>query len=225
MGNELDRRLERTAQTGVFAFVGQGKKKIPEELWNTKDKLRTLDLSGNRLTNLPDKFCQFVNLRNLSLSNCTLVCLPDGIGDLVKLETLALNNNRLKALPPSFSKLINLKKLDLSDNEFAVFPVEICCLIKLDVLALSKNKLKDLSEDIVNLKAVTHIDLNNNQLTLIHPAVADLTRLKVLKVQNNKITLSGLPDVLFTLSPVHSLDLQGNPVAPDELSRHPPYEK
>ena len=81
-----------------------------------KSKAKELDLSGLKLTQLPDDIGQLIDLRKLYLYNNRLGKLPSSIGELVNLEVLNLTNNRLIELPLSIDGLINLQELYLSDN-------------------------------------------------------------------------------------------------------------
>jgi internalin A len=49
------------------------------------DRATKLDLSGQKLTELPDSIGELDLLLELDLSNNQLTCLPDSIGNLTKL--------------------------------------------------------------------------------------------------------------------------------------------
>ncbi len=53
---------------------------------------------------------------SLDLSKNRLTELPESFGDLIKLNRLDLYGNQLKTLPLSFGQLVKLKWLDLKDN-------------------------------------------------------------------------------------------------------------
>ncbi|KFW97250.1 Leucine-rich repeat-containing protein 59, partial [Phalacrocorax carbo] len=61
-------------------------------------------------------FCSLMHLVKLDLSKNRLQQLPLDFGRLVNLQHLDLLNNRLVTLPVSFAQLKNLKWLDLKDN-------------------------------------------------------------------------------------------------------------
>ncbi|XP_014779259.1 leucine-rich repeat-containing protein 59, partial [Octopus bimaculoides] len=77
----------------------------------------SLNLSYNRLTQLPSNFCSsLTHLTRLDLSNNSLTELPDDFGSLVNLKHLDLLGNQLTLLPLTFGELAKLKWLDVKDN-------------------------------------------------------------------------------------------------------------
>ncbi|KAF7274080.1 hypothetical protein GWI33_013240 [Rhynchophorus ferrugineus] len=79
-------------------------------------KTVSLDLSNNRLINLPINFSTLTNLTKLDLSKNEITELPEDFGALSKLTYLDLYRNKLQHLPLSFGQLTGLKFLDLKDN-------------------------------------------------------------------------------------------------------------
>ncbi|KAM5574885.1 hypothetical protein ABKV19_014037 [Rosa sericea] len=75
--------------------------------------LRTLNLSGNRLDNVPNEIGELIHLRYMNLSGSdNLKELPDAVCDLYNLQTLVLIFcTGLRKLPKAMGKLINLKHL------------------------------------------------------------------------------------------------------------------
>jgi len=55
-----------------------------------RDRRNRLDLSGRRISELPDEIGQCTNLRWLSLSANNLKSLPETLDKLAKLETLGI---------------------------------------------------------------------------------------------------------------------------------------
>ncbi|ONI35602.1 hypothetical protein PRUPE_1G545200 [Prunus persica] len=76
-------------------------------------RLRTLNLSGNSIKELPEEIGELIHLRHIDLSyNCDLEKLPDSICGLYNLSTLSLRFcSKLKKLPENMGSLINLKHL------------------------------------------------------------------------------------------------------------------
>lgn len=102
-GNELDLSLSDLSEVPVRDLVA-----IP--------KATALDLSCNKLTSLPDDFCNLSYIVRLDLSKNQIAQLPSEFGRLVNLQHLDLLQNRIVALPVSFAQLKSLKWLDLKDN-------------------------------------------------------------------------------------------------------------
>ena len=87
----------------------------------------SLNLSHNRLKNLPDIFLQLINLTCLNVNNNRLSSLPESIGCLERLQELDLRNNQLKVLDV-VRKLPDLRKLLVEGNPLTL--VEIRSLIR-----------------------------------------------------------------------------------------------
>jgi hypothetical protein len=81
-----------------------------------------LSLAGLGLTLLPPGLQELSRLTDLDLSHNRIEQLPEGIARLVDLERLLLRGNRLAALPPSLTALTRLAHLDLANNQFAEIP-------------------------------------------------------------------------------------------------------
>lgn len=67
---------------------------IPKEI-GTMRELEVLNISGNRLTNIPVQLCKCYRLRELDLSDNLIAFLPLEIGNIVGLEIVNLDNNPL----------------------------------------------------------------------------------------------------------------------------------
>ncbi|KAI9078961.1 hypothetical protein K1719_039110 [Acacia pycnantha] len=78
------------------------------------ERLRSLDLSGYDMRDLPESIGKMRHLRYLNLSGCELTCLPKSISDLVNLQTLRLQwCDSLEFSIDIITKLINLRRLDI----------------------------------------------------------------------------------------------------------------
>lgn len=110
MGNSaVKEHLETAQKTGVFALPHSKLTEFPPKLVELKSVLRTLDLSENRLTVIPDDIKCFVHLKHLRLNRNRLGALPEAVGDLKKLESLYAVDNTLVAVPKSIANLTHLK--------------------------------------------------------------------------------------------------------------------
>jgi Leucine-rich repeat (LRR) protein len=66
---------------------------------------RNLDLSGMKLTKLPDKLRDAKQIKTLDISSNHLSTLPDWLGELDKLEELNVADNRFSSIPNSLHKV------------------------------------------------------------------------------------------------------------------------
>ncbi|XP_041975475.1 leucine-rich repeat-containing G-protein coupled receptor 6 [Aricia agestis] len=116
------------------------------------DQLYHLDLSGNRLRDIPaEVFWDTPGLDILDLSGNIFESLKnEPFITHNRLQVLNLNSCRIKFLPPRlFNRLPNLKKLDLSENYFVTFNIDIIRpLMKLERIEL-RNDYLHCSPDII----------------------------------------------------------------------------
>jgi len=108
----------------------------------------SIDLSCNRISTLPDQFCQLINLVQLDLSKNQLVELPEEIGAMTRLKKLDLLSNRLTQLPLSFSQLKSLQWLDLKGNPMQELHPEIVgdCLKPAECRSCATNIVRYMQE-------------------------------------------------------------------------------
>lgn len=101
-------------------------------------KCETLNWSFSTLMqNVPRSIKLLRHLKSLNLMGIGLQELPDELCELVSLQELVLCGNNLSKLPKYFSKLTKIKILDLSKNKWDTFPSEIQPLKELIYLNVS----------------------------------------------------------------------------------------
>ncbi|XP_004305500.1 PREDICTED: putative disease resistance protein RGA3 [Fragaria vesca subsp. vesca] len=97
--------------------------------------LRTLNLSNNRVEQLPIEVGGLVHLRYLNLSNNKWKKLPDTLCNLINLETLRVEDCKdLEELPEAMGKLTNLRHLRVKRSRKLKLPRSIAKLTSLQTL-------------------------------------------------------------------------------------------
>lgn len=114
-------------------------RELPDTLFSLYN-LQELKLAKNKLQQISPKLGNLSNLQKLDVSRNNLCVLPSSIGNLTNLTEIIANNNYIYTLPPEIGNLINLEKLDLWSNVIDIFPKEIANL---------KDNLKDLDLRVV----------------------------------------------------------------------------
>jgi len=210
MGNSgLKQHIENSGKTGVFQMKDAGLAEFPPEIYHIAANLRTLDMSGNKISQLPGKIATFSGLKNLTFSKNRLETLPIELGQLIKLETLNLNSNQIARIPSSVSQLKHLKLVNLSENNLTSFPLEFCDMKHLDVLNLSKNKITEAPKGVGKLQVV-ELNLNQNQVRVLSDDIAQCPRLKTLRLEENCIALQTITPTILKESSISLLSVDGN---------------
>ena len=140
--------------TGYHITRQNDNKTAPQNSNNTPDGTsKTLDLSGQQLTTIPESVLDQIDITSLNLSNNQLVTLPPGIGKMTNLKVLNVENNRLVTLPVEIGQLKNLTSADFSNNRLASLPPELGTLTQLKSLNLDgyKSSQSDIDELKVKL--------------------------------------------------------------------------
>lgn len=129
------------------------------------DSVFRLRLRGKRLDKFPEEIARFKHLRELDLSNNRITQLPPWIGQLEQLEILRLGRNRLSGIGKEVTRLKQLKYLDLGMNQIEALPFEIGELSALEFLQVWGNELTALPESITRLEHLRWLDMRNIILT------------------------------------------------------------
>lgn len=224
MGNKQVKQHFETAQkTGVLKISLMRLQEFPTPLKTFPNVLKSLDLSENRFTAIPDDIAKFTLLKTLKVGSNKLEALPDCLGVLVKLENLLAGNNMILYVTPSLKNLKNLKQVQLGNNQITEFPLMLCGLEKLDMLDLSRNKITAIPDGVQSLKAV-ELNLNQNQIVSISDSLADAPNLKTLRLEENCLQATAIPIRLLKESVVANLAVDGNLFSSKQFSELEGYE-
>ncbi|KAK3094165.1 hypothetical protein FSP39_024892 [Pinctada imbricata] len=210
MGNSnIKQHIETAQKTGVCQLGKSGLKEFPEEINKLTKNLRTLDLSENKIQDLPSSLGNFSHLKSINLSSNRLESVPEELGNLKKIESLSLEKNCLSGIPSSFSKLTNLRTVNLSENRLSMFPTSLNGLKNLDAVDLSRNKITTIPESIKECQAI-EINLNQNQISAIPESVAECPRLKVIRLEENCLEISAFTPKIMKESTIALFAVEGN---------------
>ncbi|KAK7939826.1 hypothetical protein WMY93_003152 [Mugilogobius chulae] len=185
------------------------------------EKLEMLDLSQNKLTELPDRvFEPLYSLRNLDLSSNQISHISEkSFQGLALLERLYIYSNHIATIhPAAFDGMEHLLELKLQGNMLTSIPT--LTMPRLLLLDLRFNHLPTLgrvgltrldTELISNLKNLHELDISANQLETFPPVNNPMGPLNVQDLQN----LSELQEL-----DISSLSLQS---LPEEFSQYFPH--
>ena len=172
---------------------------FPDEVFTLSDTLEILDLSHNRLSQLPD------------------------LSRLKKLKIAFFSFNLFTEVPAAFKNCENLYMLGLKGNQLEKFDEDILPL-SISWLILTDNKLRSLPNSIGQLTKLRKFPLAGNQLTSLPDAMSNCRELELIRLSANKF--EQLPKWLLTLPKLAWLAFSGNPcsIAPEAALDEVAYE-
>lgn len=198
----------------AFAAAGMGLSgPIPEDTVGKLSRLQLLDLSGNRLTALPNDFWELgAALRGLNLSgNAIGGALSNNVGNLGRLQVLDVSHNAFSgALPQALGSISGLQVLNGSHNQFqGQLPGQVVFgCVSLVSMDLSGNALDGDLPDLSPLRSLAYLNLSGNQFrgSLIG---AFQEQLVVIDLSNNRFSRLNLSSG-YAGSSLMYLDLSSN---------------
>ncbi|KXF79727.1 leucine-rich repeat-containing protein kinase family protein [Enterovibrio coralii] len=157
---------------------------FPTELFELKDTLEVLDLTGNQLSSLPESFGQFHQLEIFFASDNLFTELPEVLGACQNLEMigfksnqivqvpegalpqklrwLILTNNRIETLPDSLGERPRLQKLALAGNRITALPETMAKLENLELVRISANQLAECPDHLLALPKLAWLAFSGN---------------------------------------------------------------
>ncbi|MES2920370.1 MAG: leucine-rich repeat-containing protein kinase family protein [Verrucomicrobiota bacterium] len=157
---------------------------FPREILDLADTLEILNLSGNRLSELPDDFARLHKLRILFCSDNDFRHLPAVLGECAALEMvgfkanlietvdeaafppllrwLILTDNRIGALPGSIGRCGRLQKLMLAGNRLEDLPESMAACVKLELIRLAANRFREFPQWLFELPRLSWLALAGN---------------------------------------------------------------
>lgn len=126
--------------------------------------ISSINLRGNKLTELPVEVAYLDKLTELDLSGNGLREFPDQIGGLVQLETLILIDNNIKKIPPTIGGLQQLRSLFLGKNQLSELASEMQSLQKLEELGLENNHFESIPKVLMDMHKLKDINLLGNHI-------------------------------------------------------------
>ncbi|XP_011689782.1 PREDICTED: leucine-rich repeat-containing protein 40-like [Wasmannia auropunctata] len=175
--------------TKLLSLTGQNLLEISEEVLENaaEASVTTVDLSRNRLSELPDKMSIIATVTDLKLTSNHLASLPEWIGEKYTcLQVLDLSKNHLHSLPSSIGCLAYLRDIDLSFNRFTELPEAIYDVACLECLIANDNQIRKIDVPLLEkLKRLAVLNLTNNNIAHVPPELGNLKHLRNLLLSGN----------------------------------------
>ena len=173
-----------------------GLTELPEEVFDLADTLEVLNLSGNRLHNLPHQLSRLRRLKVLFASDNDFTALPEVLGDCPQLEVVGFKANQIAHLP-SVALPPALRWLILTDNALHVLPDSLGQRPALQKLMLAGNQLQTLPDSLQNAHRLELLRISANRLSEVPAWLTELPRLAWLALAGNAMgwTFPDAPDL------------------------------
>ncbi|KAK8604113.1 hypothetical protein V6N13_096575 [Hibiscus sabdariffa] len=172
--------------------------RFPDEVLDLDKSVRTLDVTQNKLVEIPMEISKLVNMQRLILASNHIQRLPSNVGKLQSLKVMILDGNEITSLPDELGELVRLEKLSISGNMLVSLPETIGCLHNLSLLNVSSNKLKHLPESVGICFSLEELQANDNLIEELPASICNLAQLKSLSLNNNKV--SQVSSIFWTTS-------------------------
>ncbi|MFK3798955.1 leucine-rich repeat-containing protein kinase family protein [Pseudomonas sp. NPDC088444] len=163
---------------------------FPEEIFSLGDSLEILNLTGNRLTDLPADLHRLTHLKILFCSNNPFTRLPDALGQCEqlffvgfkacrivevparalppRLRSLVLTDNCIESLPDELGQLQDLQKIMLSGNRLHSLPASLAACDRLELVRIASNRFRELPSWLLQMPSLAWLAFSGNPLTDIH---------------------------------------------------------
>ncbi|XP_073124752.1 plant intracellular Ras-group-related LRR protein 7 [Henckelia pumila] len=211
-------RVARWRSTGIVALRDSKLKTFPDEVLNLERSVRTLDLTHNRLVDVPTEISKLINLQRLILADNLIERLPMNLGKLQSLKVMTLDGNKVTTLPDELGQLVKLERLSISGNLLIQLPETIGSLRNLVLLNVSNNKIKFLPESIGSCYSLEEFQANENSIEELPASVCNLVNLKSLCLDNNDVKQIP-PNLLKDCKSLQNISLHGNPISMDHFQQ------
>lgn len=197
----------------LFLFAN-GIERLAAKDFGGMENLEMLDLSQNKLTELPDGvFEPLTSLKNLDLSSNQITHISEQcFQGMVLLERLYLYSNLIKTIhPEAFNSLEHLLELKLQGNQLTSLPA--LKMPQLLLLDLRFNVFPTLGPSDLQTPNLESLKLGGVGLTSLNKELIEsLKNLHELDISENK--LQSFPLVLKQTHGLIHLSLAGNPMGP-----------
>ncbi|KAA8589360.1 hypothetical protein FQN60_012725, partial [Etheostoma spectabile] len=178
----LAERLERS-QLEVLDLQHNHLTELPHNLFIKAQSLRYLNVSANKLENLPAASLtddSFSSLEELYATNNSLT--DNKLARLEQLEELDLSGNRLRAVPTTILSCQRMHTLSAHSNCINAFP-EVLQLPEIKCVDLSCNELTEVTLPETLPQKLQELDLTGNpRLNLDHKSLELLNNIKCFRV-------------------------------------------
>ncbi|KAJ1469051.1 hypothetical protein T484DRAFT_1852999 [Baffinella frigidus] len=179
-------------------------------------RMRTLDLSGNKIIHIPDLLAMTC-LERLLLAHNRLTTVPS-LEYALALQEIDFQANAVEQMPAMAAVYTALTRLNMANNQLQYLDGHIGGCDHLQFLNASGNKIRVVPSEYGRMNDLETLSLESNEIEDFPAAlckIKDVTRMRGLThllLRENNIKLAEVPSTLPDLETLQQVDLQGNPM-------------
>lgn len=171
--------------------LSAGLTEFPREIFDLADSLEVLNLTHNRLSELPADFARLTKLRIVFCSENHFRHLPEVLGECPHLSMIGFKSNQIETvhagslpqelrwliltdncittLPASIGNCHRLQKLMLSGNQLEQLPDALSACVNLELIRLAANRFHSFPDWLLNLPKLAWLAIAGNPVSDIIP--------------------------------------------------------
>ncbi|MGO4878965.1 protein kinase [Pedobacter psychrotolerans] len=180
---------------------------FPIEILDLADTLEYLDLSANRLSELPPDFGKLRKLKVFFCSNNAFTIYPEVLADCPLLDIVGFKANCIEHIP-DLAIGSHLRWLILTNNRIAGLPASIGNCYRLEKLMLAGNRLTELPDELQHCKALALLRLSANKIEYLPAWLFNLPVLSWLAFSGNPCCRPSISGTGATFIAYDSLKIQ-----------------
>lgn len=166
---------------------------VPENVFEdaAAAEVHIVDISKNKLTEVPNGLsCLSGEISELNMSINRIKELPEFVGSFSRLQYLDLGKNNFSDLPSTLGQLRYLRELVLSYNFFTAIPSCVYELETLEILLVSDNQIAKIdAAGLKRLKRLATLDFSNNNIDSVPFELGNVKQLRCLELKGNSFKL------------------------------------
>jgi hypothetical protein len=159
-------------------------REFPRQIFELADTLEILNLSGNKLSSLPDDLPRLHKLKVIFCSDNRFTELPAVLGQCVQLEMIGFRANQISHVPAT-ALPSQLRWLILTDNQISQLPAELGQATRLQKLMLAGNQLSELPSTLANCHNLELVRIAANRFESLPACLLNLPKLAWLAFAGN----------------------------------------
>jgi len=180
--------------------------------WQMMRMANSMKILGRGVIRVVHRLDDAKENKNLDLSDCQLMQVPDAIYFMMRNTTLKacnLSSNVITKIPPKFpSKFSLITELNLSNNRMSSLPEEIAECTQLERVDISQNSFISLPNCLLTLPALVSLDARKNFIADVDvEAMTSCSSLENVNLEENPLSretsqaLSNIETIRVTITP------------------------